>query len=167
VNPGVPTAADNCSGVTVVGSRSDGLALTATYPVGTTTITWTARDAAGNQVSCAQAIVVNDTQAPTITGASANPSTLWPPNHKMVDVTISYSVTDNCSAASQITSVLSVTSNEGSSADWQVVDAHQLKLLSERDGGGSGRVYTITITATDSNGNTSTKTVTVTVPHNQ
>ena len=33
---------------------------------------------------------------PTITGAAANPSVLWPPNHRMVNVTVSYEVTDNC-----------------------------------------------------------------------
>jgi hypothetical protein len=151
----------------VVGVRSDGLALTAAYPVGTTTITWTGRDAAGNQASCTQTIVVNDTQAPTITGATANPSTLWPPNHKMRDVTISYNVTDNCTATSQITSTLSVTSNEGGPDDWQIIDAHHVKLRSEREGGGNGRIYTITITSRDSKNNASTKTVTVTVPHNQ
>ena len=169
VNPGVATAVDNCPGVTVIGVRSDGLALNAAYPVGTTLITWTARDTAipANQVSCTQSIVVTDTQAPVITGASADPSTLWPPNHKMKDVTINYSVADNCTASSQINCVLSVTSNEGTSADWQIIDAHRVKLRAERDGGGNGRIYTITITCKDSANNTTTKTVTVTVPHNQ
>jgi uncharacterized repeat protein (TIGR01451 family) len=166
VNPGTATAADNCPGVTVVGTRSDGLALGAPYPVGTTTITWTARDASGNQASCTQTITVNDTQAPTITGAAANPSTLWPPNHKMVDVAINYSLTDNCTASSQVTCSLSVTSNEGTSADWVIVDAHHVQLRADRNGGGNGRTYTITITCRDSSGNTSTTTVTVTVPHN-
>lgn len=168
VNPGTAVAADNCpTGVTVGGSRSDGLALTAPYPVGTTTITWTARDAAGNQASCTQTIVVSDTQAPTITGAAANPSTLWPPNHRMVDVAINYTVTDNCTPSSQVVCTLSVTSNEGTSADWVVVDAHHVQLRADRNGGGNGRTYTITITCRDSGGNTSTGTVTVTVPHNQ
>ena len=167
VNPGTAVATDNCPGVTVVGSRSDGLALNAPYPVGTTTITWTARDASGNQSSCTQTIVVNDTQAPTITGAAANPSTLWPPNNRMVDVAINYSVTDNCTPSSQITCTLSVTSNEGTSADWVIVDAHHVRLRADRNGGGNGRVYTITITCRDSSNNTTTTTVTVTVPHNQ
>ena len=151
----------------MVGSRSDGLALGAPYHVGTTTITWTARDASGNQASCTQTIVVNDTQAPTITGAAANPSTLWPPNHRMVDVAINYTVTDNCTPSSQVVCTLSVTSNEGTSADWVVVDAHHVQLRADRNAGGNGRTYTITITCRDSGGNTSTATVTVTVPHNQ
>jgi hypothetical protein len=109
---------------------------------------------------------------PAITGASADPSQLWPPNHKMVNVTISYSVSDNCG---QVATSLSVTSNEpvngngdgNTSPDWVVVDAHHVQLRAERAGGGSGRIYTITIAATDSAGNTSTQKVTVTVAHNQ
>jgi hypothetical protein len=142
--------------------------------VGTTTITWTARDAAGNQVSCTQSILVNDTQAPVITGAAANPSSLWPPNHKMVEVTINYTVTDNCTSPGAINCDLAVSSNEppGSgndhiSPDWTVLDAHHVKLKAERNGQGSGRIYTITITCKDSKNNITTKTVTVTVPHNQ
>jgi 6-phosphogluconolactonase (cycloisomerase 2 family) len=46
--------------------------------------------------------------APVITGASATPDVLWPPNHKFVDVTIDYTVTDPCPN----TCVLTVSSNE-------------------------------------------------------
>ena len=43
------TALDNCSGsVPVTAERSDGKALTAPYPLGTTTVTWTAADECGN-----------------------------------------------------------------------------------------------------------------------
>ena len=58
VDPGTPTTSDNCSGLTVVGTRSDGQALSAPYPIGTTTITQTATDAGGNQASCQQTITV-------------------------------------------------------------------------------------------------------------
>src|ERR1044072_7812304 len=51
VNPGVVSATDNRSAVTVAGRRSDGQLLNAPYALGTTTITWTATDAAGNQSS--------------------------------------------------------------------------------------------------------------------
>jgi uncharacterized repeat protein (TIGR01451 family) len=64
LNPSTPAVYDNCPGATVAGQRSDGQPLTAPYPVGTTTITWTARDAAGNAASapCQQRITVR-TQA--------------------------------------------------------------------------------------------------------
>ena len=58
VDPGTPTVTDNCSGVTVAGTRDDGKQLNAPYPFGTTTITQTATDAGGNQSSCQQTITV-------------------------------------------------------------------------------------------------------------
>jgi uncharacterized repeat protein (TIGR01451 family) len=111
---------------------------------------------------------------PTITNATADPSILWPPNHRMVNVTISYDVTDNCPLPPG-SCTLSVTSNEpvlghGSghtSPDWIVVDDHHVLLRAEREGGGNGRIYTVTITCTDSGGNSSSEQVEVTVPHDQ
>jgi len=111
---------------------------------------------------------------PTITGAAADPSVLWPPNHRMVNVTVSYDVTDNCPLPPG-SCTLSVTSNEpvlghGSghtSPDWIVVDDHHVLLRAEREGNGSGRIYTITITCIDSDGNSSSEQVEVTVPHNR
>jgi hypothetical protein len=56
------TATDACNGaVTAVGSRSDGLALTAPFPVGTTTVTFTATDASGNTGRCIQTVTVTGT----------------------------------------------------------------------------------------------------------
>ena len=106
-----------------------------------------------------------DTQPPTISNASAVPSSLWPPNNKMVPVTINYTSGDNCGGPVGCT--LTVTSNEGSPADWQVIDAHHVNLRATRNGNGNGRIYTITITCKDASGNTSTAEVTVTVPHDQ
>jgi uncharacterized repeat protein (TIGR01451 family) len=68
VSVGQATATDTCAGaLTPVGTRSDREALTAPYPVGATTITWTARDPAGNQASASQTVTINDTEQPTIT----------------------------------------------------------------------------------------------------
>ncbi len=71
VDPGTPTATGN--NVVVTGARSDGQALNAPYPGGTTTITWTATDADGRTATCVQTITVtvNDSTQPTIT-APAN-----------------------------------------------------------------------------------------------
>jgi hypothetical protein len=90
----------------------------------------------------------------------------------MVNVTVSYTAADNCG---QVTCVLSVTSNEpvngtgdGDTApDWEIVDAHHVRLRAERSGNGNGRIYTIAITCTDGAQNSSSRTVTVTVPKNQ
>jgi uncharacterized repeat protein (TIGR01451 family) len=111
---------------------------------------------------------------PVITGAAANPSVLWPPNHRMVNVTVSYQATDNCPLPTG-SCTLSVTSNEpvlghGSghtSPDWIVLDDHHVQLRAEREGNGNGRIYTITITCTDSGGNSSSQQVEVRVPHDR
>jgi HYR domain len=66
VSVGSATAEDNCHEVSVSGGRSDGAALGALYPVGVTTITWTATDASGNFASATQTITVGDVEAPTI-----------------------------------------------------------------------------------------------------
>ncbi len=65
VNVGVATATDNCGVSSVIGVRSDSLALNATYPFGTTTIIWTATDTSGNQATCTQLVVVTN-PAPTV-----------------------------------------------------------------------------------------------------
>jgi len=105
--------------------------------------------------------------APVISGASASPDSLWPPNHKFVEVTIDYSVTNPCPGSC----VLTVASNEPSSdgtPEWIVVDAHHVQLQADRLGNGSGRIYTITITCTNTaNGQSSEKQVSVVVPHDQ
>ena len=143
------------------------------YPLGTTSVTLTVTDNHGASNQCVANVTVVDDTPPAITGASANPSSLWPPNHKMIDVVINYSVSENCDSSPAC--VLSVTSNEpvdgtgdgDTSPDWEVIDAHHVRLRAERAGGGNGRVYTITITCTDAANNSSTATVTVSVPHAQ
>ena len=110
--------------------------------------------------------------APVVSGVSATPDILWPPNHQFVDVTINYSVTEPCPN----TCVLTVSSNQpingtgdgNTSPDWQVIDAHHVLLRAERDGNASDRIYSITITCTnDTNKLSTTKTVRVSVPHDQ
>ena len=97
---------------------------------------------------------------------------LWPPNHKMVAVSVDYGTSDNCG---EIACALSVSSNEpvngtgdgDTSPDWQIVDAHHVLLRAERAGGGNGRIYTILITCMDTSGNPTARTVTVKVPKSQ
>src|SRR5439155_16532562 len=96
----------------------------------------------------------------------------WPPNHKMVDITVDYRVLDNCGP---VRLALNVASNEAidgtgdghTAPDWQVADEHHVQLRAERAGNGSGRVYTIGITAVDSANQSATQSVTVRVPHDR
>jgi hypothetical protein len=55
---GAPVVSDNCSDVTVSTNRLDGKSLTDPYPIGTTTIQWTATDACGNSSTCYQKVTV-------------------------------------------------------------------------------------------------------------
>ena len=55
---GTATATDNCGVASIVGTRSDGRALTDNYPVGTTTITWTATDSSGNTATATQTVTI-------------------------------------------------------------------------------------------------------------
>ncbi|MDD4148925.1 MAG: HYR domain-containing protein [Bacteroidales bacterium] len=64
---GTPTVNDNCGVNTVTGVRSDMLALSDPYPLGTTTITWTVTDYSGNFATCNQLVTVTDIELPTIT----------------------------------------------------------------------------------------------------
>jgi hypothetical protein len=70
---GSPEASDNCAlQGDPVGTRSDGAALDAPYPVGVTTITWTAKDVAGNLATASQSIEVIDVEDPIITFVPAS-----------------------------------------------------------------------------------------------
>ncbi|NOT60575.1 MAG: hypothetical protein HOP19_10170 [Acidobacteria bacterium] len=120
-------------------------------------------------------LAVQDLTPPVITDVGVNKPTLWPPNHKMVTVQVNYNVSDNHSPSVNLDCSLSVTSNEpvngtgdGDTApDWEVLDAHHVRLRAERAGSGNGRIYTITITCKDAAGNTAMRTVSVSVPKNQ
>ncbi len=154
---------DNCPGVIVT---PNGIPANNFFPVGTTTITHTAKDAAGNTVSATQMVTVVDNTPPSITNVSASPNILWPPNHKMAGVTINYNVEDNC--GQPVCQISSVTSNEPiSSLDYAILDAHRVNLVADREGSGTSRVYTVIITCKDTSENFSSQPVTVTVPHDQ
>jgi hypothetical protein len=136
------------------------------YPLGCTSVTLTVTNSNGASSQCTGTVTVVDATPPKIKEISADPSELWPPNGKMVNVTINYCVTDKCSKPE--CRISSVTSNEPiSSQDYTIIDAHHVKLRADRLGKGNGRIYKITITCTDASGNSSKQAVTVTVAHDQ
>lgn len=57
-----PTATDNCAGVGI--AQTSGLASGSSFPLGTSTIEYTATDGAGNTSVCSFTITVNDTEDP-------------------------------------------------------------------------------------------------------
>lgn len=115
-------------------------------------------------------ILLTDILPPVLSDPVANPSELWPPNHKMRNVGVSYASTDNFPGA--VSCTMSVASNEpvtsagdNTSPDWIVMNNLAAQLRAERSGAGGGRIYTITITCTDAAGNSTSKWTTVVVPH--
>jgi uncharacterized repeat protein (TIGR01451 family) len=179
LDPGTASAGDNCAGVGVVGTRSDSKPLNAPYPVGVTTITWTATDASGNTASATQTVKVNDVTAPAIT-LTTGAINLSPPNHQYQTFSVSdfvASVSDSCDASVDINDVVvsQATSDEPENAsgngDGNTVndiviapDCKSLQLRREREGGGNGRVYSITLKVKDSSGNVATAVRKVFVP---
>ena len=64
VTLGTPTTNDDCGVASVTNNAP---VLPATYPLGTTTITWTVTDNSGNTATATQTVTITDTQNPTIT----------------------------------------------------------------------------------------------------
>ena len=107
------------------------------------------------------------TSPPSFQSLTASPAKLWPPNHKMVPVTLTADVTDKVDPSPTVR-IISVASNENSyGADWEITGDLRLNLRAERAGGGSGRVYTITVESYDYLGNRSTADVNVVVAHDE
>jgi hypothetical protein len=164
----MPTATDICDADPKVTSDAP-----AVFPLGTTTVTFIARDGSGNRATATTKVTVVDTTPPNIRSVHGNPSRLWPPNHKMVPVRVSVSVRDLCDAK-PFCKIISVTSNEpvggrgGDRApDWVITGNLTVNLRAERSGNRSGRIYTIKVRCTDDSGNSSYRTGTVIVPHDQ
>jgi hypothetical protein len=114
-----------------------------------------------------------DTTPPTISSITASPSVLWPPNHKMVPVTVPVAASDDVGVVS--CRIISVTSSEpdhglgdgDTAGDIQITGDLKLLLRAERSGKGNGRTYTITVECRDAADNAATRTTTVTVPRDQ
>jgi hypothetical protein len=155
------------------GNIATGISPTILLPVGTTTITLVVNDGFEDSDPDTVDITVADDTPPGMS-LSASPQALWPPNHKMVPVTIGVSASDNCDPAPSCM-ISSVASNEpvngkgdgNTSPDWEVTGDLTADLRAERSGGGNGRVYTMTVECTDASDNSSEETVEVHVPHDQ
>ncbi|MES2559229.1 MAG: HYR domain-containing protein [Bacteroidota bacterium] len=90
------------SGPTVTNSINNTSNASGVYPVGTTNITWTARDASGNTSTCEQTVTVTDNIAPTI----SCPSNISILATSAAGATATYATptaNDNCSATVTLT----------------------------------------------------------------
>jgi hypothetical protein len=171
VDLGEPTVSDSCDGSPMVENDAPDI-----FPIGTTEVTWTATDASGNSTMDTQVVDVVDTTPPTIS-VDLSPDTLFPPNHKLVEISAEIAVEDLCDPDPEV-ELVSIMSNEpddgigdgATTGDIQAeigTDDREFELRAERQGPGDSRVYTVEYSATDDSGNASTATDIVTVPHDR
>lgn len=142
-------------------------------PLGTTTIMLVVNDgAADSDPDYVDVTVIDDT--PPELALSVYPESLWPPNHKMVPVTITAITEDNCDL-SPVSVITSVSCNEeidgvgdgNTFPDVVFTGDLTLDLRAERSGVSSNRVYTNEVECTDASGNTTFGTIDVVVPHDR
>jgi hypothetical protein len=128
-------------------------------------------------VICEVLIEVKDTTKPVL-APTTSLGMLWPPDHRLVAVTIDAHASDNDGAPTLTATVTSNEADDGlgdgdTANDIQNVVVDQttgritVQLRAERSGRSAGRVYTITLTATDRTGNISITSLTVLVPRSK
>lgn len=153
-----------------------GETLLVTRPLGDHAITLLVTDSFGETDTDEVILTIEDTTPPSIT-VDVTPDNLWPPNHRMVNITATVIATDACGTPSvELTSVISNEVDNGV-GDGNTTDDIQdaglgtpdfdFKLRAERASGGDGRVYTVTYTTTDGEGNTTSADSLVTVDHDR
>jgi hypothetical protein len=159
----------------------------ATFPLGTTTVSLVVDDGQAASPPDTVGISVRDTVAPRVT-ARPYPQTLWPPNQRYVPIRLTTTATDVCDAALSLTATAwsdqpdNGLGDGNTTGDVRVIRASgqvlyssnasprvtfdpardRLELRAER-AGSARRTYTIEVTATDDNGNRSTTRATVVV----
>ncbi len=169
---GPVAARDNCDATVAVASNAP-----ATFPLGMTTVTFTARDQTGNAATTSALVEVVDTTPPAIAAAVASPNVLTRDlrkgaknnKNKMVAVTVVPSVSDICDAAPKC-KITSVSVNDGcfgkppKHAQFEMVGDLTVKLRARRCSKGAERVYTMAVRCTDASGQSASTSTTVTVP---
>ena len=135
------TATDVAGGVTLTYSKPSG----STFALGVTTVTVTARDAAGNQSSGTFTVTVRDTIAPAITVSSPAAGTTISAGQNVV---FTYTATDAVGVISS-----SATLDGATIANGATIDTSKLTV----------GVHSIVVRASDAAGHLSTVTVTFTV----
>jgi hypothetical protein len=166
-------AAPNCGGEGVIITQIEGLPNGSFFPAGITTNTYVLVNPSGASVTCSFEVYVYDAEPPVMENLTVDPATIWPPDHKMVPVTVDYTAWDNC--GSIIESGLWAWSSEpedgsgdgSKSGDIELIDGHHVLLRAERSGTGTGREYHIYAYCWDEAWNFAAQEIIVTVPHDK
>ena len=162
-------ASDNLSGVALTQYCLDGGAMqtyTGSFNIssdGVHSVHFYSTDNAGNvEATHTQTITVDETKP--VLAAATDPSTLWPPNGKMVTVNVSGKITDNLSGVDPAKGTYAVSDEYGLvqpsgtfSVNADGTYSFTIQLEARRDGQDKdGRIYTIIITDLDQAGNKGT-----------
>ena len=146
---GTPVTLDNCSVASVTNNAP------ATFPLGTTTVTWTVTDGSGNVKTATQLVTVTDVTLPTIT-APANITVNANASCAATGVALGSPVTaDNCSVASVTNNAPATFALGTTTITWTVTD-----------GSGNVKTATQTVTVIDNTNPTITAPANVTVNAN-
>jgi hypothetical protein len=146
--------------------------------LGVHTVNLAVNDGANPEVVSAITIEIVDSEAPAL-APSPSRTILWPPNHKMVAVSLDANAADN--SGGPVSLSVAIDSSEPPEYDGDgnfepdhrivsvdsVAGRIEIELRAERSGKGAGRLYTVTITATDASGNSSAAEVQIQAPHNR
>lgn len=108
--------------------------------------------------------IATGSRPPDCSGAAASPAVIWPPNGKMVPVSV-LGVTDPDGDPVTI-KITGITQDEPGAA-FLGIGSSLARVKAERDGKGDGRVYHILFESTDPSGASCSGEVTVCVPHDR
>jgi hypothetical protein len=123
-------------------------------------------DSGGLTSTATTSVTVLDVTPPLLS-LTVSPSLIWPPDGAMVEVTPSFTVTDNCDNSPQV-SLVSVSANDLAPAgDIQLHGLSALLRAFRFGSDTSGRTYTLEYRALDASGNASYFSPTVLVPHDR
>ncbi|MBI3136138.1 MAG: HYR domain-containing protein [Bacteroidetes bacterium] len=128
VSLGTPTTNDNCGVATVTNDAP------ATFPVGTTTVTWTVTDIHGNSLTCTQDVVVTDNENPTITCPADVAVNNDPGLCTASSVSLGTPTTnDNCGVATVTNDAPATFAVGTTTVTWTVTDIHGNSLTCTQD----------------------------------
>jgi len=150
-NTGWQTVAGNTASVTISAE-------------GTTVLSYFATDSAENQETAKTLTVKIDKTPPVISGLPASGCTIWPANHKLVQVA---TVTATDALSGLMPGSFKVTGTSNDPVNGQIVISGGPNQFTIQLGADKDEIYTLTATAIDLAANTMTSTSTCTVPHDQ
>lgn len=149
------TVSGNCSTLTYTPASGS------FFQLGSTSVIVTS--ASGER--CSFTVTVSDNEPPILSPIVLSLKRLWPANGRMRDVAVRYITSDNSNENSCTVSVVSNDSSANGS-DYQVVDAHLIRLQASRLPNGMARNYIVTVTCTDAAGNTTKRSTGIMVAKN-